>query len=570
MANIQKWAGYLLILLSINLIFILPILFSGDHYHLTLHPNNTDGHRMLYFLPANEFSHSMSVSKDICIYEQANAPFPRMHASYGFYGFINKIIGNPVYTYLIGNIIFSAIILLLVHLFLKQEFRKRDYSIIFLALFFMNSLPSGLKNYLTGFISFLKTFDLASFGSIGIPLTLSITRILLYLHFILFAYVFLNKRISGKLRIFLLSFLLGICIYFHMYPALLLYASFGLMCIFYFIKKNRKWKEIAQIFAFSLVITIPFFINALNAKNSTNGAELALRYDIFTTPSLFIPPLLITLLFIFGIFVLLKSKRTNEFKLLFVSILVSVFLTSNLHIITRYLPAPNNINNFAYIFLFPLIAVVLLNDFVFTDMKIYRKFSGILSVCLVVLLFLSYFCVGLSLIQTSGIDKSFSEVIDWTRENTNSSDVLLADYGLQDEFLAWTSVNLYFCNEFYTALPSREISRRVIEGYRLLGKNNRFIDQKLGEVIYTSVSETNFVSRFLDEPFISYPEQDFKDVIKNIESIKKEELSDVDSKISYKLDYILVRKGEDFISGPISYTIVYENDKYMMVKLTKN
>jgi hypothetical protein len=75
------------------------------------------------------------------------------------------------------------------------------------------------------------------------------------------------------------------------------------------------------------------------------------------------------------------------------------------------------------------------------------------------------------------------------------------------------------------------------------------------------------VSRLVDEAFVSYPEQNFSIIKNKILDIKKSQTSYNMGNPSYKLDYILIRKGRDTVSQKINYKIVFENNEYQIAKL---
>jgi len=452
-----------------------------------------------------------------------------------------------------------------------QEFNKWHYVIIYSAIFFLRTDLDIARHYFSMFLVFLKTGDFARVLGIydysGFPLQLSVTRTLVFFHFFLFTYFFISKKTNKIFRVFGVSFLLGFSIYVHAYNALLLYGAVALIILLEFLSKEIRWKGNLIALVSSFLFTIPFLINTFLVGQTMDKAEMSFKYVLYFMPSLIVPPLFTTLLLLACLLILFYSKRSREFKNYFIALIISGFLVINSHIITRYLPQPNNFFRIVYSICLPLFLIIFFNDYL-PEKKV-KIYIPLFTICLVAVLVITYFFSSSLLIQKSAIDPAFSEVVDWLKEKTTKEDVLLADYSLQEELLLWTPVNLYFCHPFQNSLDYKENILRIVEGYRLLNKENEEINSQLDLLLQLNRQKPNIFGRLVSQPLIEFPEQDYSIVLKNIEKIREDVFKEKDTAPHYKLDYVLIRKGVDVSSEFLKTEIIFENEKYLILKIKK-
>ncbi len=563
----MMFIGVLIVLIA-NLFFVVPILFSGGNYYLTLHPAGTDQHRAGYFIPVDEFKDTGSISKDVCIYEQSNALYPRVHAGYALYGFIHRAINNPFYSHFVGNLLFMSIALIIVVLLFKREMHP-IYGLIYGAIFWGPLYDiETLRRYAVAVFRFVTvgSTDLLYSSLIqvyGFTTKITVARVFVYIYIFLFAYVYLSS-VPRRIRMFFLSILLGTSIYIHLFPAMILYTTMGLICLYYIFKKRSEWRDIAITILSSLIIVIPFAIHSMKVVATSNSLEIAYKYVIATGYQFFFPSAFFSIILVLCAAILYKSRCSVPWKVFFTAIILSAFVASNMQI---FLPVPlsNNIVNIVYDIIVPLTIIVIFKDYL--KKEVAKKYVvAFLAVAVGSFLLLNGLASS-SLIGRAAINPEFSQALEWMRAHNTVRDVYIADSSLQEEILLWTPVRLYYCDSYKTSISYDELTQRVIEGQRLLMKDDQSILKEVNKITSRPYTKASFFGKLVSSPIFGMAqEEEFTQVIETKKGARTKYLKMSTAHPTYKLDYILIRKGVD--SFPITGTVVFENAKFAIISVT--
>src|SRR3989338_5124098 len=540
----NKWVIVLIgvmIVFSANLFFVTPIVFSDDNYNLTLHPAKTDQHRALYFIPVDEFKDTGSISKDVCIYEQRSAPYPRVHIGYALYGIIHSIVKNPFYSHFIGNVVFMSITLLIIVLLFSRELRP-VYGLIYGAIFWGPLYDILiLKQYALAVFHFVATGTTTYLYSslihvYGFTTKITVARVFVYLFILLFAYVYLSA-LSRRMKMFFLSILLGISIYIHLFSAMIAYTTMGIICVYYMFKKNEEWKDTAIAIFSSLIMIIPFAIHAMRITSIYDCLETAYRYGSSTSHQFFLQSAFFSIILILCMAILYKSKRSMPWKVFFISTILSVFIAGNMQLFLP-IPLPYNIVTIVYDTVIPLTLIILFTDYFKPD-KTKKYVMTFLAITTGALLLLNALASS-SLIERASINPEMSQALEWIQSHNTIHDVYFADSSIQEEILLWTPVRLYYCDSYKTIISYDELTQRAIEGQRLLVKDTESILKEVHKITSSrSYPKSNFWGKLISSPmFGAVQNEEFTQFFEKRKESETKYMSMNTTRSTYKLDYM--------------------------------
>jgi len=369
------------------------------------------------------------------------------------------------YLDIIFSFIFPVIIFWLIYLLAYYLSRSRRLGIlgacsILLGYSFFSCSPVILKQIATLQYSqplwFLRPF---SPQLVYIPFILSLILIFLFID------------THRKWRLILISVLIALLNYLHLYLWAFLSAGLGIWLIIALLQKNKLiWKNIAVILILTTLFAIPYWLNYYRVNSSVNNIffkeVLGMQYS--HKPIIPMGYLLVSLMILFC-----NRKANVKFFNFLLSFLLGGFICLNQQVISGELIQPAHFSNYANkTFIIIAIIVSLGNIKLFKRKEILRIFFIPLAGFLFFLAFIQQNNYYHANKKTYADLQSLSGAISWLKHNTSKEDVIITDsvkfpsFVLIRNLLVYTDNYHYLSFEIASLIPREEKENRIFYAMR--------------------------------------------------------------------------------------------------------
>lgn len=533
-------------------------------------------HIPLYFTFANGYANGVGLSEDPCILESQGSPGPRIHAGHAFFGILHKLIQDPFMTVFIGNTLVAALIVLVLMIISRREFRLASLGIGMGAWLFLDATASTfikIGQYVLSLGGNAPVEGLLQFGVNNAQYVLS--RIFPTLYFFIVMLLFLHAFNSRKIFVQILAGVsVGLAFYIHIYLGIVLSGALGLAVLFLAIRRDSRWKIAGILLVIAAVVAIPFFINTVIQQARPDYPDLAFRFDLQPGRFLIIPPVFLLFFYAASSVIVWKSKRSFALKIFLETTIAATLIASELQLLLGTSLQPQSLLLWFYTLLLPLMLVIVLNDFVLSRTASHTK-SRVLTAFVILSLALLLFQNVLAYQAASDTVypiQEWHETLQWMDGHLTPNDVVLAPTNLTRDIAIQTSAKLYLCPAFNNLRPYEELMRRYVYAAYLYGTDPRSILAPSNEYddwfvsgafFFHNSSPHSFGDYLTDTPYRVYFSQDTSStfISKNRE-LYMQILNEPPTNI-YALDYVVVPNG---MVQPIG-TIVYQNSEYRVVNI---
>jgi len=601
----------IIITIAIGLIYFLPNILIPRFYNQET-GSNYSWRDMSYYSLEEPFSYGVNIRDIFDGHVGGGDPFlweyKDMPTSWDYYplaliiGLIFKLFHLKGLTlfFVVGDFIFPPISFIVFFFLFFRITRNFLFGVVSALIFlffpslfiFKQVLSADFYNNFT----LIKVTDLfiGSFSGNFSRLFVPALTMIFFGAFLLFLHKIISTEGLKKRWIILSGILFGLLFYIYFYYWVFATISLGFLSVFFlFYRRDILWR-IIRVFAYGLIVSIPYWIRFFVLMGNPIYDELKKRIGLFYGRVLIWPAggywLLLFVLIFWGIIFWKRAEiRSTFFYVL--ALFLTIPAVKNLQLVFGFNPQPDHWGSRVSIYIIILTASVLLFYSIRPFLIKHEKASScVLSAMigfLLVIALIGQFASSKNAVYGKSISFLEKDVVDsfkWIDENTKLDSVFLSDSTIMYTALPfYTHANDYLPHACLSLASNNEIFERYMEAYAIYGVSvdmlKDFIEQDFTNKNYTYDQRINLDTSF---PLFCGTYQRFlkdgtdkvetsKEVVNNF--IAKYKLMRPDIKIlKYRADYLYYGPYEKFISNfdPGKYPeleLVYSNNSVRIYKI---